>query len=87
MARIVVEGIDKDVLARFSMFCSGIGVTRKDLLTRYITRIVNIYSTAREDGSWSVGIPAFVIKGKEKEMLYISESDIEDDDDVYVSIH
>ena len=59
MARIVVEGIDDSVAHRFGSFCSAVGITKKELLRRYMTRVADD-NTELVDDRLNVMVPVYV---------------------------
>jgi hypothetical protein len=81
MARIVVEGVDEEMLSRFDAFCKIQGLSRKELLIRYMTRLVKERLNVDENGDLHIQVPAFVPKGKELLMVYVSDDDLSNDED------
>ena len=73
MSRVVLENLDDELIARFDLFCKAMRLSRKELLLRYINRIVYKYVHESTTG-YSVTAPANVPRD-DPNILFVSDSD------------
>ena len=81
--RIVVENVDDSVVWRFDAFCKAQGLTRKDLLVRYMKRVAEVH-TSFKDGQLTVSVPAYLPLEGQDTLLFIGEPLTENHNDAFV---